>query len=75
MTLLYDLVRLAYNDERFTTVNQAEARYEIGVDTNCGRCVAKRADPDIAVGFEARQVVSSRHGIAPINEIVRCEVI
>lgn len=48
-------------------VHQAEVRYEISVDTNCGRCVAKRSDPDIAVGFEARQVVASGHSIAPMR--------
>ncbi|MNP59202.1 hypothetical protein D3C76_1541820 [compost metagenome] len=64
-------MRLADHDERLAAMHQAEARYKVRVDTGCGRCVAKRADPDIAVGFEARQVVSGRHSIAPIDEVAR----
>lgn len=60
-----DLVRFADHDERLTAMHQAEARYEVSVDTDCGRCIAKRADPDIAVGFQAGQVVAGRHSIAP----------
>lgn len=60
-----DLVRFADHDERLTTMRQAEARYEVNVDTDCGRYIAKRADPDIAVGFQAGQVVAGRHSNAP----------
>lgn len=65
MAFFHDLVRLADHDKRLSAMYQAEARYEVCVDTGCGCCVAKRADPNIAVGFETGQVVAGRHSIAP----------
>ena len=64
-------MRLADHDERLSAVHQAETRYEVSVDTCCESCVAKRANPDIAVSFEARQIVAGRHSIAPIDEVAR----
>jgi len=54
LTFFNDLMRLAYHDKRFTAMLQTEARYKIRLDPDCGWCLAKRTDPDIAVGVEAR---------------------
>ncbi|GBH09437.1 hypothetical protein F2S73_06950 [Pseudomonas syringae pv. actinidiae] len=54
MAFFNDLVCLADHDEILASVQQAETRYEISIYTGSGRCFAKRANPDIAVGFEAR---------------------
>ncbi len=45
---------LTDHDERLAQMHLAETRNEVSVDIGSGRCFAKRANPEIAVVFEAR---------------------